>query len=381
MLNYSLPKERIALQPAEPRDSARLLVVRREKGTVPSGDSPQSFSHRIFRDLPELLKAGDCLVLNDTKVIPARIYGRKAGTGGKVELLLLSEAEEGSGERAKVYRCLGQPAKNLKPGMRLQFDNGVLQAEVLSWQEGERLIRFEGRGVERALERLGEMPLPPYIDRAVEPRDADWYQTVYARQAGAVAAPTAGLHFTPELLDRIRAKGVRVCFLTLHVGWGTFKPVGDRELESGKLHPERFEIPAETIAAIAETKKRDGRVIAVGTTVVRALETAAMSSRSAHSLAPRSSPSLDKSGKRETRDLAHEQALPGSIVGSADLFIRPGFKFQVVDAMITNFHLPGTSLLLLVSAFAGEERIQAAYQEAIERGYRFYSYGDAMVIL
>ncbi len=352
MLNYSLPKERIALQPAEPRDSARLLVVRREKGTVPSGDSPQFFSHRIFRDLPDLLKAGDCLVLNDTKVIPARIYGRKAGTGGKVELLLLSEAEEGSGERAKVYRCLGQPAKNLKPGMRLQFDNGVLQAEVLSWQEGERLIRFEGRGVEQALKRLGEMPLPPYIDRAVDPRDADWYQTVYAKQAGAVAAPTAGLHFTPELLERIRAKGVRVCFLTLHVGWGTFKPVGDRELESGKLHPERFQIPAETIAAIEQAKKSGGRVIAVGTTVVRALETAAL---------------------RQAQGERTEE--------NTDLFIRPGFEFRVVDAMITNFHLPGTSLLLLVSAFAGEERIQHAYQEAIAKGYRFYSYGDAMVIL
>ena len=334
MLNYSLPKERIAQFPVEPRDSSRLLALDRKTGAL---------SHRVFRDLPELLRAGDCLVLNDTKVIPARIYGRKAVTGGRVELLLLSEGEP-EGEKALVYRCLGRPAKNLKPGTRLQFDEGKLHAEVLSWENGERRVRFEGRGAEAAIRRLGEMPLPPYIDRPVQPEDADWYQTVYAKKAGAVAAPTAGLHFTPELLEQIRKKGVRVAPLTLHVGWGTFKPVGDKELAEGKLHPERFRIPVETARAIAETKKSGGRIIAVGTTVVRALES-------------------------------------GSTEGTTDLFIRPGFKFKSVDGMVTNFHLPGTSLLLLVSAFAGEEGIRVAYLEAVKQKYRFYSYGDAMVIL
>ena len=348
MLTYDLPKELIAQQPAEPRDAARLLVLNRRAGGI---------SHRIFRDLPDILQAGDCLVLNDTKVLPARIYGKKAVTGGQVELLLLGENKstgyKGPGtrnnERCVVYRCLGQPAKNLKPGTRLQFNGGSLQAEVLSWENGERLVRFEGRGAEETIRRIGQMPLPPYIDRPVQPEDAGWYQTVYAREAGAVAAPTAGLHFTPELLEKIRQMGVRVAFVTLHVGWGTFKPVGEKELAEGKLHPEKYVIPEETIQAIRQTKENKGRVIAVGTTVIRTLETALG----------------DAAGR----------------AGTTELFIRPGFKFQVVDGMITNFHLPGTSLLLLVSAFAGEERIQAAYREAVRQKYRFYSYGDAMVIL
>ena len=339
MLTYELPKELIAQQPCEPRDAARLLVLDRKSGKL---------SHKIFRDLPELLKAGDCLVLNDTKVLPARIYGRKAITGGKVELLLLSEGQP-EGEKARIYRCLGQPAKNLKPGTRLQFDEGRLHAEVLSWENGERLVRFEGRGAEVAVRRLGEMPLPPYIDRPARPEDAEWYQTVYAKEAGAVAAPTAGLHFTPELLEKIRGMGVKVTAVTLHVGWGTFKPVGDKEMTEGKLHAERYSVPEETAQAIAETKKAGGRIIAVGTTVVRALESFAL------------------------RQAQGEQ--------TTELFIRPGFKFKVVDGMVTNFHLPGTSLLLLVSALAGESQIQAAYSEAVKQKYRFYSYGDAMVIL
>ena len=372
MLNYSLPKERIAQFPVEPRDSSRLLVLDRKTGVL---------SHRIFSDLPELLRAGDCLVLNDTKVIPARIYGRKAVTGGRVELLLLSEGEP-EGEKARVYRCLGQPAKNLKPGTRLQFDEGRLHAKVLSWENGERRVRFEGRGAEAAIRRVGEMPLPPYIDRPAQPEDASWYQTVYAKKAGAVAAPTAGLHFTPELLEQIRKKGVQVTPITLHVGWGTFKPVGDKEIVEGRLHPERYHIPAETMAAIAETKLKKGRVIAVGTTVTRALEAAGDSV-----LIPRSSPSLKETKRKETRDVVRTEspaALRGTfpgISGTTDLFIRPGFKFKVVDGMVTNFHLPGTSLLLLVSAFAGEEGIRAAYLEAVKQKYRFYSYGDAMVIL
>ncbi len=334
MIDYSLPDELIAQHPCEPRDAARLLLLERKTGKV---------SHQIFSDLPEFLKPGDCLVLNDTRVIPARLFGKKAVTGGQVELLLIAPSE--ISERAIVYRCIGQPARNLKVGTRLTFDEGVLQAEVLEWNEGERLIRFEGRDAQRTIRRIGQMPLPPYIDRPTAAEDSEQYQTVYSREEGAVAAPTAGLHFTPELLERIRSIGVRVVFVTLHVGWGTFKPVGEKEMTAGKLHPEQFSIPQETADAIEQTKKTGGRVIAVGTTVVRALET------------------------RESQK------------GSTDLFIRPGFPFKVVDAMITNFHLPGTSLLLLVSAFAGEENIRKAYTEAIAQRYRFYSYGDAMLIV
>jgi len=360
MLTYDLPKERIAQRPCEPRDAARLLAMRRGGGTAPRADSPPFLSHRIFRDLPEFLKPNDCLVLNDTKVLPARLYGQKAETAGKVELLLLEENKstgykvpgtQKNDEKSVEFRCLGQPARSLRPGTRLLFDHGGLHATVTGWQEGERLVRFEGRGVEQALRRLAEVPLPPYIDRPVRPEDAAWYQTVFAREPGAVAAPTAGLHFTPELLDRIRQMGVKICYVTLHVGWGTFKPVGEREMNSGRLHPERYAIPAETADAIEETKAKGRRVIAVGTTVTRALETFAL-----------------RQAQGERR-------------GTTDLFIRPGFKFQVVDALVTNFHLPGTSLLLLVEAFAGDGTIRAAYEEAIRGEYRFYSYGDAMLIL
>lgn len=236
--------------------------------------------------------------------------------------------------------------------MKLLFDHGSVQGEVISSESGEKQVRFKG-ATDQIFSRLGEIPLPPYIRRPVEPRDADWYQTVFAREPGAVAAPTAGLHFTEPLLDRIRAAGVRVAFVTLHVGWGTFKPVGKKELQEGRLHPEWFRIPSETLDAIEATKKNKGRVVAVGTTVVRALETFAL------------------------RQAQGERAMEGT----TDLFIRPPFEFKRVDAMITNFHLPGTSLLMLVSAFAGEERILNAYEEAVRQKYRFYSYGDAMLIL
>ena len=366
MRSAHLPRELIAQRPCEPRDGARLLVVRREKGRVPEekGDSPL-FSHRIFHDFPEFLRAGDLLILNDTQVIPARLYGRKAITGGKAELLLLERllrrplGPPRNDERCAIYRCIGQPAKNLKPGTRLQFNGGELRAEVLSRENGERVVRFEGRGAERSLRRLGEIPLPPYIKRPVEPQDRRWYQTVYARQPGAVAAPTAGLHFTRRLLSRIKGMGVRVRSLTLHVGWGTFKPVGEEELRAGRLHPERFRIPGQTLRAIREAKAAGGRVIAVGTTVVRALETWA-----------RDPGSVPGTGK-----------VPGTGLRNTELFIRPGFQFRAVDAVITNFHLPGTSLLLLVAAFAGEERVRAAYEEAVRRRYLFYSYGDAMLIV
>ncbi len=356
MLTYELPKELIAQEPCRPRDSSRMMVLPRREGMI---------SHRVFRDLPELLRPGDLLVLNDTRVIPARLHGCKAATGGKVELLLLQLEVERSGEKARVYRCLGQPARSLKPGTRLAFDHGSLQAEIVAWEEGERLIRFEGRGAEQALARLGEIPLPPYIGRPVRPEDAEWYQTVYAREAGAVAAPTAGLHFTGELLEKVLALGARTAFVTLHVGWGTFKPVGEREMAAGRLHPERYFIPEETVEAIRKTKKEGGRVIAVGTTVVRTLETLAGG---------------DADGEASAA-APHDGRTRGQREGRTDLFIRPGFEFKAVDGLITNFHLPGTSLLLLVAAFAGEERVLEGYREAVRQRYRFYSYGDAMLIL
>lgn len=350
MLTYALPKTLIAQRPCRPRDSARLLVVQREKGAVPF-----SVSHRTFRDLPRLLQPNDCLILNDTRVIPARLRGQRADTGGKVELLLLDRYDVPEGPLVRrtglgdsVWRCLGQPGRRLRPGTRLLLNHGSGEAEVVGEDGAERLVRFPDGAAEEWMERFGEVPLPPYVRRPVEPRDRRWYQTVYARQPGAVAAPTAGLHFTRRLLGRIERKSVRVHFLTLHVGWGTFRPVGEEQLREGKLHPESFWIPAETLGAIGRARADGGRVIAVGTTVARALET---------------------------------WAITGQAAGRTNLFIRPGFEFRVVDALVTNFHLPGTSLLLLVSAFAGEERALAAYGEAVRRRYRFYSYGDAMLIV
>ncbi len=385
MLTYELPKELIAQYPIEPRDSSRLLILDRVSGKI---------THQTFKDLPHFLQPGDCLVLNDTRVIPARLYGVKEGTGAKVELLVLTPhpGPLPQGERVRVYRCLGQPGRRLRPGTKLHFGawhqngNGArhpLVGEVVSAQGAEKLVRFSQgvRGstgsprteagsprteagsprtevdsprtesMEQLLFRLGQVPLPPYIDRPVMPQDSQWYQTVYARHPGAVAAPTAGLHFTEGLLDQIRQRGVRVVFLTLHVGWGTFKPLREKELAEGRLHSEEFRVPEETLEAIRQTRSNGGRVVAVGTTVVRALETIGC-------LAP---------------------TVPGTLC-STDLFIRPGFRFQVVDAMITNFHLPGTSLLYLVAAFAGEKQILSVYQEAIAKRYRFYSYGDAMLI-
>lgn len=347
MLAYDLPRELIAQKPCEPRDAARLMVLERRSGQI---------SHRIFRDLPEFLHPGDCLVLNDTEVLPARLRGRRADTGGKVELLILRQDQE---ERDCVYWCLGQPGRRLRAGAKLLLDHGSVEGEILSSEAGEKRVRFRG-ATGQLLSRLGEIPLPPYIQRPVQPEDARWYQTVFAREPGAVAAPTAGLHFTEGLMERIRSLGVRVCFVTLHVGWGTFKPVGERELAGGRLHEERFRVPAETLGAIEATQRGGGRVIAVGTTVVRALETLAKIQRG---------------------------LTPNGLLGSdptwssTDLFIRPGFEFRVVDALVTNFHLPGTSLLLLVEAFAGEGPVRAAYEEAIRLKYRFYSYGDAMGVL
>lgn len=353
MLNYNLPRELIAQRPVEPRDACRLLVLTRTTGVI---------SHHSFHDLPRFLQPGDCLILNDTKVLPARLYGKRAQTGGRVELLLLSPHPDPlpKGQRGSVvFRCLGKPGKGLPPGARIHFNHGTIEGEVLLAQGQERIVRFSGQSQDLFL--LGEIPLPPYIDRPVVAEDADWYQTIYARRPGAVAAPTAGLHFTQELLGRIQGQGVQVAFVTLHVGWGTFKPVKEEELESGRLHEERFHLPAETAQVIHETKAKSGRVVAVGTTVVRVLETYAL---------------RQTQGER-TRRTQDERVMEGM----TDLFIRPPYEFEVVDALITNFHLPGTSLLLLVAAFAGEEKIMSAYQEAIRQRYRFYSYGDAMLIL
>ncbi len=300
----------------------------------------------MFRDLPDYLEPGDCLVLNDTRVVPARLFGVKSDTGQKVELLLLQP------ERDAVYRCLGQPGKRLKPGATLIFDHGSVRGEVLSSEGGTRLVRFEGENLDNMLHQLGEVPLPPYIRRPVEMADASWYQTVYSRVPGAVAAPTAGLHFTPELLEKIRLKGVAVSFVTLHVGWGTFKPVGEEEIKAGRLHAERFTVPVETARAVQAAKKGGKRVLAVGTTTLRALETAAA-----------------------------QDGTVRAMEGTTEIFIRPPFHFRSADAMVTNFHLPGTSLLLLVSAFAGDDLVQKAYAEAIRERYRFFSYGDAMIIL
>jgi len=361
VLTYTLPKELIAKEPSQPRDSARLLILSRTSA---------QFTHHAFRDLPAFLKPGDCLVLNDTKVYPARCYGEKADTGGRVELLLLNkigtryQSEESVPGTGVLYKCIGQPGKRLRPGSRIQMDHGSLRAEVVAVEGGERIIRFLGEDVEQALERLGEMPLPPYIDRPVVPEDADWYQTVFACHPGAVAAPTAGLHFTEGLLDQLKQQGVQVLFLTLHVGWGTFKPVREEELASGRLHPERFQIPAETLARITAAKQAGKRVIAVGTTVVRALESAKIGTRY----------------QSEQSVPGTEEGAEGGVSGRTDLFIREPYAFKMVDGMITNFHLPGTSLLHLVAAFAGRERILAAYEEAVRQRYRFYSYGDAMFI-
>ncbi len=400
MLTYTLPRELIAKEPSQPRDSARLLVLPRTSA---------QFAHHAFRDLPTFLKPGDCLVLNDTRVYPARCYGESADTGGRVELLLLEQISTryqseksvpGTKSRSRYqvpkseigtwYRCIGQPGKRLRPGSRLTFYGGdgpgrdtlqgsvsrnrtdpSLQAEVVAVEAGERIIRFMGEDVEKTLERLGEMPLPPYIDRPAVPKDADWYQTVFARHPGAVAAPAAGLHFTEGLLNQLREQGVQVLFLTLHVGWGTFKPVGEEEWASGRLHPERFEIPAETLAGIAAAKRADKRVIAVGTTVVRALESTARSHpRACEDRIPAGVYPRPRSRAGMTECLS----------GKTELFIREPYAFKMVDGMITNFHLPGTSLLHLVAAFAGRERVLAAYEEAVRQRYRFYSYGDAMFI-
>lgn len=327
--DYKLPESLIAHTPAKRRDHSRLLVLDRNK---------HSLQHKYFYDIIDYLKPGDLLVLNDTKVIPARLFGIKEGGGAKIEVLLVSQELKGT------WKCLVKPGKRLRVGSRVVFGKGKLVGTVLKKLEtGEQIIRFDHKGnFWKIIAKLGKVPLPPYIKKA---NKGDRYQTVYADKLGASAAPTAGLHFTDALLRKIKKKGIKITHITLHTGLGTFLPVRTENINDHKMHSEYFEIPVKTINAIKKAK----RVIAVGTTSVRALES---------------------TGKQANR-----------LTGNTDLFIYPGYKFKVVDAMITNFHWPKSSLIMLVSAFAGKDFIMEAYWEAIKKKYRFFSFGDAMLIL
>jgi S-adenosylmethionine:tRNA ribosyltransferase-isomerase len=344
---YQLPQELIAQSPAEPRDSSRLLIV----------DSRREFIHTTFRDLPNWLKSGDLLVLNNTRVIPARLYGHKA-TGSKLEILLVEERSP------NCWLALVKPGKRFPLGATIYFDalansssnNNSLQATVIGKDEatGGRILQFDlptGQSLWQLLDDYGQLPLPPYITNSDAPSER--YQTIYAEQPGAIAAPTAGLHFTPELLAQLQRQGIEQTQITLHVGIGTFRPVETEQIKDHAMHQEWIEVSAETVAKIKETKARGGRVIAVGTTATRALEGAANANLG--SIAP--------------------------FRGKTNLFIYPGYQWQVVDGLITNFHLPGSSLLMLVSAMIGREQLLNLYQEAIALKYRFYSFGDAMLIL
>ena len=341
LFDYPLPPERIAQYPAEQRDASRLLVCDRATGR---------WEDRVFGDLADLLRPGDSLVINDSRVIPARLLGRLEAGGGQVELLFV-KAVAGS-----AWEALARPAKRCRSGAVIRFGDGQVTARVVAVAgEGRRIVEVEGGGSAReVLQRFGVPPLPPYITRHQKPGQEDWerYQTVYAAHDGSVAAPTAGLHFTPALLNRLRAKGVMVQTLTLHVGPGTFRPIRSARVEAHRMEAEEVTIPADAADAINAAKAEGRRVIAVGTTTCRALESAA-----------------DDTGR--LRPMSRP----------TDLFIYPGHRFKVIDALLTNFHLPRSSLLLLVSAFAGREFILGAYRHAVEAGYRFYSYGDAMLIL
>ena len=331
---YDLPEERIAQTPVEPRDHSRLLVVHRDTGEI---------EHRHFYDVIDYLNPGDCLVINETKVIPARLYGERP-TGGACEVLLLKQVGP------KRWETLVRPGKKLKPGAEVIFGGGRLRGRVLeSTDAGGRIVEFECEGTfEAALDALGEMPLPPYIHEKLQDRDR--YQTVYAKQDGSAAAPTAGLHFTPELMARIREKGIDIVPVLLHVGLGTFRPVKAENIEDHEMHTEYFEVTQDAAERINAARARGGRVVAVGTTSVRTLESAAAGGR-----------------VRAMR-------------GDTNIFIRPGYRFQMVDALITNFHLPGSTLVMLVSAFYDRERILDAYRLAVRENYRFFSFGDAMLI-
>lgn len=333
---YELPEELIAQEPLEKRDHSRLMVLDKHSGEI---------EHHIFYEIENMLNPGDALILNDTRVLPARLYGVKEGTGGAIEFLLLNK------HSLDTWEVILRPGRRAKPGARFIFGNGELKAEILEViNDGNRLVKFEYDGLfENVLDKLGEMPLPPYITKKLE--DKERYQTVYAKHTGSAAAPTAGLHFTPELLERIKARGVNIGYVTLHVGLGTFRPVKAETITDHKMHSEYYVLPAETAELINNTKAAGKRVIAVGTTATRTLETAGMN------------------------------GLPlKAASGWTDIFIYPGKELKVIDALITNFHLPESTLIMLVSAMAGREHVLNAYKKAVEEKYRFFSFGDAMFI-
>ena len=332
---FDLPEELIAQTPLERRDSSRLLHLDKVTGAL---------EHRHFYELLDYLREGDCMVFNDSRVLPARLIGARP-TGGSVELVLLRDLGEGR------WECLSRPGRKTKPGTEILFGNGELKATVESVAEGgNRIVRFDYEGIFlEVLERLGKMPLPPYIKEELQ--DSERYQTVYSREIGSAAAPTAGLHFTKELMEKIAAKGVKLCYVTLHVGLGTFRPVKAEEIEDHEMHSEFCIIPEETARIVSETKKQGGRVIAVGTTSCRTLESFA----------------------------GVDGSLPATS-GWTNIFIYPGYTFKCVDALVTNFHLPESTLIMLVSALAGREHVLHAYEEAVKERYRFFSFGDAMFI-
>ena len=333
---YDLPEELIAQDPLADRSSSRLLTLDKNSG---------AFSHHVFRDIVDYLNPEDCLVINNTKVIPARLMGEKEGTGAGIEVLLLKRKED------NVWETLVKPGKKARPGARISFGGGLLVGEVIDVvEEGNRLIKFEYEGIfEEILDQLGQMPLPPYITHRLE--DKNRYQTVYAKHDGSAAAPTAGLHFTPELLEKIKAKGIRIAEVTLHVGLGTFRPVKVENILEHHMHSEFYMVEEEAAAIINETKKNGGRVICVGTTSCRTIESA-----------------------------TGEDGVLKVGSGWTEIFIYPGYKFKMLDALITNFHLPESTLLMLISALALKENVMAAYEEAVKERYRFFSFGDAMFI-
>ena len=334
--DFYLPEELIAQHPLEQRDSSRLMVLDKETGEI---------NHKTFHDIVEYLNEGDTLVLNNTRVLPARLIGEKEKTGGKIEFLLLKRVE---GDK---WECLAKPGKSARVGRRFTFGEGKLKAEVIEVKEdGNRIVEFYYNGIfEEVLDSLGEMPLPPYIHERLE--DKERYQTVYSKEEGSAAAPTAGLHFTKELLEQIKEKGVNVVYLTLHVGLGTFRPVKVENIEDHDMHSEYYHLSKETADIINATKKRGNKVISVGTTSTRTLETIG-----------------DENGE------VREQS------GWTNIFIYPGYKFKIVDRLITNFHLPESTLIMLVSTLAGKEHVMNAYEEAVKEKYRFFSFGDAMFI-
>lgn len=334
---YDLPEELIAQDPLEDRSGSRLMVLDKKTGEV---------EHHVFRDIVDYLKPGDCLVINNTKVIPARLYGVKEGTEAKIEILLLKRKEN------DIWETLVKPGKKCKPGTKISFGEGILTGEIIDVvEEGNRLIQFHYEGIfEEILDRLGQMPLPPYITHQLQ--DKNRYQTVYAKYDGSAAAPTAGLHFTPELLQQVRDMGVEIAEVTLHVGLGTFRPVKETDVLKHHMHSEFYQITQEEADKINRAKREGHRVIAVGTTSTRTLESA-----------------------------ADEQGFLKETSGWTEIFIYPGYQFKVIDALITNFHLPESTLVMLVSALAGREHVLHAYDIAVQEKYRFFSFGDAMFIV